>query len=281
MAETWSSRKTAQARTRGAWHTCDTATVAWLLATLVLAAVTLVAFTHLHQLEPVATPWPYDADFARIADGSAPDRAAVESVDGWQVEGDRTCVTVTGGTLRLRNDDPEGGVGVRQLWHLAPGSPRTFRLSAMIASDSIQGIRNGFRVGEVTLVAGEDVERAFFHPLHRLAGLRGTRTEARYVEQFRFPAAAYRVELAMRLRHATGELRVSDLYLVALAERPWFGDLRLGLQLGWVAWRRPDAVRARGRSPRKCGGAGGGYTGWGDSPYDAGRHARFDPPRHR
>ena len=69
---------TAQARTRGAWHTCDTATVAWLLATLALAAVTLVAFTHLRQLEPVATPWPYDSDFARIADGTAPDRAAVE-----------------------------------------------------------------------------------------------------------------------------------------------------------------------------------------------------------
>jgi hypothetical protein len=104
----------------------------------------------------------------------------------------------------------------------------------MVASDNIQGMRNGFRVGEVTLVAGEDVERTFFHPLHRLAGLRGTRAEARYVEQFRFPASADRVELAIRLRHATGELRVSDLHLVALAERPWFGDLRLGLQLGWI-----------------------------------------------
>ena len=210
---------TAQARTRGAWHTCDTATVTWLLATLALAAVTLVAFTHLRQLEPVATPWPYESDFARLADGTARDGAAVESVDGWQIEGDRTLVTLAGGTLRLRNDDPEGGVGVRQLWHLAPGTPHTFRLSAMVASDDIKGVRNGFRVGEVTLVAGEDVERTFFHPLHRLAGLSGTRTEARYVEQFRFPASADRVELAIRLRHATGELRVSDLHLVALVER--------------------------------------------------------------
>jgi hypothetical protein len=68
-----------------------------------------------------------------------------------------------------------------------------------------------------------------------VAGLRGTHGAARYVEYFHFPAAADRVELAIRLRHATGELRVSGLRLTALAERPWFRELRVALQLAWGA----------------------------------------------
>lgn len=225
----------AQARSRRLPLACDTATLAWLVAALVLSGLTLFAFTRLSQLEPVAVPWPIDPGFATIADGSAPDRVEGEVVEGWQVEGDRARISVAQGTLRLRNADPEDGIGVRQLWRLEPGGPRTFRLAATVASDDIQGRRNGFRVGEVSLVAGKDVDRAFFHPLHRVAGLRGTQGEARYVEYFRFPAAADRVELAIRLRHATGELRVSDLRLTALVERPWFGELRVALQLAWGA----------------------------------------------
>lgn len=226
---------TAQARSRRLPLACDTATRAWLVAVLVLSGLTFFAFTRLSQLEPISVPWPFDPGFATVADGSAPDRDDGAAVDGWQVEGDRAQVSVEQGTLRLRNDDPEGGVGVRQLWRLRPEDPRTFRLAATVASDEISGMRNGFRVGEVSLVAGKDVDRAFFHPLHRVAGLRGTHGAARYVEHFRFPAAVDRVELAIRLRHATGELRVSELRLTALAERPWFTELRVGLQLAWGA----------------------------------------------
>jgi hypothetical protein len=224
---------TAQARSRRLPFACDTATLVWLAASLVLAAMTFLAFTRLSQLEPVAMPWPSDPGFATIADGSAPDRVDSEAIAGWQIEGKRAQISVEHGTLRLRNDDPESGVGVRQLWHLEPGGPRNFRIAATVASENIAGMRDGFRVGEVSLVAGNDVDRAFFHPLHRLAGLRGTQGEARFVEYFHFPAAADRVELAIRLRHATGELRVSDLRLSALAERPWFSELRIALQLAW------------------------------------------------
>lgn len=224
---------TAQARSRRLLFVCDTATLVWLAAAMLLAGLTLLAFTRLSQLEPTPSLWPFDPGFAAIEDGSAPDRVDGAIVDGWQVEGDRAKLTVEHGTLRLRNDDPEGGVGVRQLWHLDPGSPHSFRIAATVASEDIAGMRDGFRVGEVSLVAGGDVDRASFHPLHRLAGLRGTQGEARYVEYFHFPAAADRVELAIRLRHATGELRVSDLRLTALAERPWFGELRVALQLAW------------------------------------------------
>ena len=126
----------AQAIWRAGLARCGNATALWLVAAALLA-----------------TPWPFDPAFATIADGTAPDRGPGDAPAGWQVEGARSGITVENGTLRLRNDDPEAGVGIRQLWQLAEDGPRTFRLTATVASDAIQGRRNGFRVGEVSLVA--------------------------------------------------------------------------------------------------------------------------------
>jgi VanZ family protein len=210
---------TVQARWRRTIAGCDTVTVLWLATAAVLAVLTLVAFTAVRQYDPVPSPWPFDPGFAALADGAAARRPG-GVVEGWQTEGDRSGITVENGTLRLRNDDPESGVGVRQIWRLTPGGPRAFRLMADVASEDIQGSRIGFRVGEVTVV---------------LAGLRGTRPRAHYVEDFKFPAAAERVELAIRLRHATGILEVANLQLQALAERSSFSAVRLGLQLAWAA----------------------------------------------
>ncbi len=148
---------TAQAIWRAGLARCGNATALWLAAAALLAALTLLAFTHLRQFETVATPWPFDPAFATIADGTAPDRGPGDAPAGWQVEGARSGITVENGTLRLRNDDPEAGVGIRQLWQLAEDGPRTFRLTATVASDAIQGTRNGFRVGEVSLVADADI----------------------------------------------------------------------------------------------------------------------------
>lgn len=212
---------------------CGTATAVWLAVAILLAAMTLLAFTHLRQFETVATPWPFDPSFTTIADGTAPDRVPGDPPGGWQVEGDRSRISVADGTLHLRNDVVDAGVGIRQVWQLQPDGPRAFRLSATLASDSIQGTRNGFRVGEVSLVADGDIERAFFHPLHRLAGLRGTKMPALYVDYFKFPSATRQVELAIRLRHATGELRVANLQLVGMGERPWFAEVRRALQIAW------------------------------------------------
>ena len=43
------------------------------------------------------------------------------------------------------------------------------------------------------------------------------------------------MELAIRLRHATGVLHVSNLRLTALGERPIFRQVRLALGLSWTA----------------------------------------------
>ena len=133
----------------------------------------------------------------------------------------------------LRNLDPEGGVGLRQIWRLDPDGPHSFHLAATVGSEGIAGGGAGFKVGEITLVADGDIQRAFFHPIHRLANLRGSRAPARYVETFRFPSGAERVELAIRLRHATGELNVSGLELRALELRPEIRWLTLSLQVAW------------------------------------------------
>ena len=191
----------------------------------------------------MATPWPFDPGFATVADGTAPDRAAAggPAAAGWQVEGDRAGITVENGTLRLRNDDPEGGVGVRQLWQLGPG--RAAHLPARRPpwrSDAIQGTRHGFRVGEVTLVADADIERPYFHRCTGWPALRGTRARRATSSISRFPGAARQVELAIRLRHATGELRGGQpASVAALGERPGFA---------------PRARRAADRLGRDAGG---------------------------
>ena len=79
---------TAQAIWRAGLARCGNATALWLAAAALLAALTLLAFTHLRQFETVATPWPFDPAFATIADGTAPDRGPGDAPAGWQVEGD-------------------------------------------------------------------------------------------------------------------------------------------------------------------------------------------------
>lgn len=226
---------TAQARWPAGLARPGTPSSLWLVLAMMLTASTLVAFKYLNQYEIVRTVWPIDPGFATIADGAAPMRAPGADDTGWQVEGDRAAVTVASGTLRLRNENPEAGVGIRQLWRLEPAGPRTFRLSADVASDGIRGSRKGFRVGEITLVADRDITRPSFLNMHRLAARNGTRPPARFVATFRFGHDAKVAELAIRLRHATGELRVSNLKLTALGERPIFRQVRLALGLCWAA----------------------------------------------
>jgi hypothetical protein len=226
---------TAQARWRAALPACDTATLVWLVAAALLAMLTLLAFTQVRQFDVVESPWPFDRGFATLADGSAPARAAGEEPQGWQVEGDRGGVTVADGVLRLRNADPEAGIGIRQVWRLQPGGPRTFKLSADVGSENIKGSRKGFRVGEITLVADRDIARPYFLNMHRLARRDSTRPMERFVATFHFGHQAEWVELAVRLRHATGELRVANLKIVAMGERPLFRQVRLALALAWAA----------------------------------------------
>lgn len=214
----------------------DSLAAIWIGTALLLALVTLLVFTHLQRFEPVDVPWPFDPSFATIEAGTAPDRPAAETVPvaGWEVEGMRTGLVAANGVLRLRNDDPTAGVGLRQVWQLGHDGPHAFRLAATVASDAITGTRVGFRVGEITLVADGDMQRAHFSPTQRLAGLRGTHAAGRYVEYFKFPSDARQVELAIRLRQATGELTVSNLELRALEERPLFRWISLGLQAAWA-----------------------------------------------
>ena len=122
---------TAQARSAlASVPRCDTATCVWLAAAALLAASTLLAFTPSapvrdrgHALAVRPRPSPPSPTAAR------PTAAPVGRPQAGRSRASRAAdITVEHGTLRLRNDDPESGVGIRQLWQLEPGGPRTFRL---------------------------------------------------------------------------------------------------------------------------------------------------------
>jgi VanZ family protein len=202
----------------------------WLAAALLLTLATWAGFALPRHYLPVPAAWPLDPQFHALAVGTGNG----DPMAGWVIEGEAGSVTVTDGRLSLHNDDPDRIVGVRQVWRLEPGGPHAFRLTATVGSDAIAGPRPGFRVGEVTLAADGDIARPRFGTLQRLAGLSGTQAVARYVEQFTFPPGTREIELAVRLRHVSGELTVGDLKLVALAERPWFVAARQALRLAWL-----------------------------------------------
>lgn len=201
--------------------TPDMAMLVWLAVVALLSVATLVVFNEIRRFNVDATPWPFDRQFAGLASGSS---------SGWEIEGDPALVSIERGTLRLRNDDPTQSVGVRQVWQLAPDGARAFRVAATLSAAGVEGPG----LGEVSLVADGDIGRGSLSAIHQLAALRGTREAARYVSRFEFPSATRQVELAIRLRHATGEITMRALEVVSLKERRLVRFGRLGLQGAWA-----------------------------------------------
>jgi hypothetical protein len=199
------------------------ASAGWAALVVLLSLATLAVFTGMQQFVAVPSPWPIDPRFSTFKDGGLE--------PAWEIEGSPASVRVEHGALHLRNDDPAATVGVRQVWRLAPGAPRTFRLAATVAAVEI----GAARAGEVALVADRDIGRGPLRPIHQLAALGGTEPPARYVSRFRFPSDASTVELAIRLRQATGELVVKGLEVKAYRERRLFAAVRMGLRAAWVA----------------------------------------------
>lgn len=204
------------------------ATIIWSVSTLLLSLLTLAAFLGLERLEPVPIPWPADRDFAALAAG------APVAGQGWEIEGDPAKVAVADGVLRLHNDDPGSSVGVRQVFRLGPGDPRVFTLGAVASGRAIERGGRGHYIGEVTLVADGDIGRRRFTSLHRLTGMRGDRGQERFTHQFRFPSDASRVELAIRLRNATGTISVAQLRLTGFVEKASFAWVRRVLTAAWA-----------------------------------------------
>lgn len=209
---------------------------AWLVAVLLLTLVTLFVFKGMERFATVPVDWPADPRFeqlaVRLAEGTA--GQATAATEGWQIEGDPARITVERGVVRLRNDEPATGIGLRQILNLTPDGPRAFRFEAVAKSEGIKGQRRGYRVGEISFVADDDMERAWFTPVQRLAALKGDRGPERFVHTFRFPSSAKQVELGIRLRHATGALSVRGIQLTGLIETSAFRLTRLTLTAAWL-----------------------------------------------
>lgn len=195
--------------------------------TLAVVAATVALHGGVERFRPDPRAWIANPGFVAGADGE---------VAGWEREGPAGAVVAAGGgdgVVRLTNRDPEGGVGLRQVLRRAPGAAAVFELSATVAAEGIAGGRKGWWPGRVTLAVpepgalarGADVE---------LATVRGTRPAETYYRRFTVDADAPEVELALRLRLATGTLVVGNLRLTALAEPPWFEPASGALAIAWA-----------------------------------------------
>jgi hypothetical protein len=103
-----------------------------------------------------------------------------------------------------------------------------------VGSEGIAGGQPGWRPGRVTLAEanGDDDVRG---GKVELARVRGTSQPRPYRERFAFGSRTGAVELALRLRTATGSLVVRDVSITGYVERPGFRVAAWGLRAAWAA----------------------------------------------
>jgi hypothetical protein len=200
-------------------------TLALLACTLLVAALTGALYGLADRYEPDGRAWLANPGFA-------PDPAGRPA--GWEIEGPPGAVqALAGGGVRLTNLDPAGRVGLRQVLRRERGDASVFDLAAVVASEGIAGGRPGWRPGRVTLaVDGEDDEVRGRHV--ELANVRGSSPPRVHQRRFTFGARIGAVELALRLRTATGSLVVRDLSITGLVERPGFRAAAWALRAAWA-----------------------------------------------
>ncbi len=192
-----------------------------MLAAVAVAVATAWVYGLLERYQPDGRDWLAGPAFA----------------SGWEVEGPAEGIAVHGGTARLTNADPEGGVGLRLRLRRGPGDAAVFELSAVVWTEGLGGGRPRWRGGRVTFTdRGSDRGSAGF-PRGRnveLANLQADRAPAPYRKRFVVGSDAAELELAVRLRHATGTIGVGDLRMVGYVERPAFRRAADGLRLAWA-----------------------------------------------
>ena len=173
---------------------------------------------------------------------------------------------------------PKAGSGSARSGSWRQDGPRTFRLSATVASDAIAGHAQRLS-GRRDLAGRRRGHRAVLLPPAAPAG-RAARHQARRRSMSTssgFPSAARQVELAIRLRHATGELRVVEpapggAGRAALVRR---GPRRACRSPGPCCWSPACWLFGRGVDHRaQRAGAGPGRRWRGRAAADARGHAR-------
>lgn len=192
-----------------------------------MAALTAALYGRADRYEPDGRAWLANP-------GLVPDAAGLPA--GWEVEGPPGSVEAVTGGVRLTNRDPDGFVGLRQVIRRERGEAAVFDLSAVVSGEGIAGGRPGWRPGRVTVAPdpGPDAEPVRGDHVE-LMNVRGTRAPRAYQHRFRFGDRTEAVELAFRLRTATGALVVRDLSVTGMVERPGFRAAATGLRAAWAA----------------------------------------------
>lgn len=194
--------------------------LALLAAAMALAAVTGWVYGRLERYQPDGRRWlPEDL------------------LAGAEIEGDPAGIVREGRTLRLSNGDPAGGIGLRWLLERAPGDASVLELSAIVWTEGLSGGRPRWRGGRVTVTDARSVHPGDEPPRGRnieLANLQRDRAPAAYRKRFTFASDTPAVELAIRIRHATGTIGVSDLAVRGYVERPQFRAVANVVRAAWA-----------------------------------------------
>jgi hypothetical protein len=175
-------------------------------AALFLALVTLATYRLLARYEPDPQGYITNPGFVRATGEAVP--------SGWRVEGDPAGIVVDGGTLQLTNTDPLGGIGLVQVVERKLGDASVFDLSVVAGAEEVEGGQRYWRGARITMAIPHEGELPRGRN-RQLANMQGNRALRAYSKRFTFGSGAPQVELALRLRHATGTLLVRDLKVTA------------------------------------------------------------------
>jgi hypothetical protein len=190
-----------------------------ITTTLALVLGTIVTFLDLPRYQLPGRPVLDNADFTA-------------GFRGWQIEGSVGLDESEAGAARLENRDPGTSALLRRTINLPPGRT-SLRLAIGIATTAVIPGDASWQAARVYLVQKTADGRLDWNQPHMLAVVTGTTSRQRYEGIFEMPGSVPRAMLGIELAYATGSMRIADLELAQLEERPVFRLAASVLVAGW------------------------------------------------
>jgi hypothetical protein len=190
-----------------------------ITTTLALVLGTIVTFLDLPRYQLPGRPVLDNADFAA-------------GFRGWQIEGAVGLDESEAGAVRLQNPDPGTSAFLRRTIDVSPGRT-SLRLAVDVATAGVMPGDASWKAARVYLVQKTADGRFDWNQPHMLAVVTGTTSRQRYEAIFEMPGSVPQAMLGIELAYATGSMRIADLELAQLEERPVFRLAASVLVAGW------------------------------------------------
>lgn len=189
-------------------------------ATLVMIAVTLVAFFSLERYQPVGETLLVDPPFS-------------VGFQGWTQKGPVTLDPIEPGNVTLQNDDPDGRTYLKRTIDLPPGFTLAL-LKTTVSTERVVAGSDLWQRARIYLVQLDEAGNADWTQPHNLFRLRGTKSTRTISQVFPIPSSVKQASLSLEMNNATGRMTISDLKLYPVEEQPGFRQLALGLMAAWT-----------------------------------------------